>query len=207
MAKRRSVAASTAAQAPLSSALEGEVRERFYERYRDTLRRLAETAPAGLLVRALGAEAEVSGLADALAASVEIPPAHDPLASARARAAGIKSRLLEDAGGAIEVGEVAELLAITPQAVHQRRHRGTLLALQRPNGQWVYPRFQFEPLEIANRIGVVLAAFRVVEPWTRLSVLLTSAPSLGGQRPIDALREGDLEGAIEAVASYGIEAA
>jgi hypothetical protein len=207
MAKRRSVAASTAAQTPQSSALEGEVRERFYERYRDTLRRLAETAPAGLLVRALGAEDEVSGLADALAASVEIPPAHDPLASARARAAGIKSRLLEDAGGAIEVGEVAELLAITPQAVHQRRHRGTLLALQRPNGQWVYPRFQFEPLEIANRIGVVLAAFRVAEPWTRLSVLLTSAPSLGGQRPIDALREGDLEGAIEAVASYGIEAA
>jgi hypothetical protein len=190
-----------------SAALEGEVRERFYERYRDTLRRLAETAPAGVLIRALGAEDEVSGLAGALSASVEIPRAHDPLAAARARAAGIKTRLLAEAGGALEAGEVAELLGITPQAVHQRRHRGTILALQRPNGQWVYPRFQFEPVELASQMGAVLAAFTVTEPWTRLSVLLAGAPSLSGKRPIDALREGDLDGALEAVASYGVEAA
>lgn len=87
--------------------------------------------------------------------------------------------------------------------MHQRRNRGALLAVQRPSGQWVYPRIQFEPIETANRMGVVLSAFKVADPWARLSVLLSRADSLGGGRPIDALREGDVEGAAQAVASFG----
>lgn len=184
--------------------IDRELREKFFERYLETLRRISETAPRDVVLKALGAADEVSGLATALSESVEIPRARDPLARAKARGVEIKRRLLEDAGGALEAGEVAELLGITPQAVHQRRHRGTLLAVQRPNGQWVYPRIQFEPVEIANRIGDVLSAFTVEEPWTRLSVLLSASPSLGGRRPIDALREGDVDGAREAVASYGV---
>lgn len=188
-----------------TQALESEVRGQFMERYQETVRRLAQSAPTGVLVRALGAADELSGLAGALAEVVEIPRAHDPLARARARTAQIKLRLLDDAGGALDAGEVAQLLEISPQAVHQRRSRGTLLAVPRPNGQWVYPRFQFEPVELAQRMGPVLAAFSVDEPWTRLSVLLSRAESLGGKRPLDALREGDLEGAIEAVASFGVQ--
>lgn len=181
-----------------------ELRERFFERYRDTLWRIAERAPREAVAKALGAADEVSGLATVLSESVEIPRARDPLAGAKARAVDVKRRLLEDAGGTLEVGGVAELLGISPQAVHQRRRRGTLLALRRPNGRWVYPRFQFEPVELANEIGAVLSEFSTDDPWTRLSVLLARAPSLGGQRPIDALREGDVEGAREAVSSFGV---
>lgn len=180
-----------------------ELRERFLERYVEALRRIAERAPAGVLLRALGAPDEVSGLAGALSGSVEIPRARDPLARARARAVEIKQRLLEDAGGALGAGEVAELLGVTPQAVHQRRHRGTLLAVPRPNGSWAYPAAQFDPPEMANRIGMVLSAFTTDDPWTRFSVLFSRAESLGGRCPIDALREGDMEGAVEAVASFG----
>lgn len=182
-----------------------EVRERFNRRYQAFLQRFSEAVSAEVLARALAAADERSGLATALAAAVDIPPARDPLGRAKARGIEIRRRLLEDAGGVYEVGEVAEFLGVTPAAVHQRRQRGTLLAVRLPHGQWVYPAFQFDPPELANDIGPVLRAFRVAEPWTKLSVLLSGAPSLGGKRPIDALREGDIEGAVEAVASYGLD--
>lgn len=181
------------------------LRERFASRYQEFLRRFSESIPPEILARALEASDERSGLAVALAEAVEIPPARDPLGRAKARSLEVRRRLLEEAGGAYEVSAVAEFLGITPAAVHQRRHRGTLLAIRAPNGQWVYPAFQFEPPALANEIGRVLTAFRTEEPWTKLSVLLSAAPSLGGRRPIDALRGGDLEGAIEAVASYGLD--
>lgn len=184
-------------------ATEFEVRERFVQRYAATIRRIAEVAPTAVLLKALANSDEVGGLAAALSESLDIPRAHDPLSRAKARATQIKRRLLEEAGGACEAGDVAELLGITPQAVHQRRNRGALLAVQRPNGQWMYPRIQFEPIETANRMGEVLSAFKVNDSWARLSVLLSRTDSLGGRRPIDVLREGDVEGAILAVASFG----
>lgn len=181
------------------------LRERFAVRYQEFVRRFSESVPEEVLARALEASDERSGLAVALAETVEIPPARDPMGRAKARSLEVRRRLLEEAGGAYEVSAVAEFLGITPAAVHQRRHRGTLLAVRSANGQWVYPAFQFEPPALANEIGPLLTAFRPEEPWTKLSVLLSAAPSLGGKRPIDALREGDLEGAIEAVASYGLD--
>lgn len=182
-----------------------EVRERFTRRYQAFVRRFGEAVSADVLARALAASDERSGLAIALAAAIEIPPAKDPLGRAKARSLEVRHRLLEDAGGVYEVAEVADFLGVTPAAVHQRRQRGTLLAVRSPNGQWLYPAFQFDPPDLANGIGPVLTAFRVDEPWTKLSVLLSSASSLGGMRPIDALRAGDVDGAIEAVASYGLD--
>ena len=185
--------------------LERDLRERFASRYREFLQRFSEEVPPEVLVRALEASDERSGLAVALAETVEIPPAKDPLGRAKARSLEVRRRLLREAGGTHEVAAVADLLEITPAAVHQRRQRGTLLAVRTAHGQWVYPAFQFEPPQRANEIGPILTAFRVSEPWTKLSVLLSSAPSLGGRRPVDALREGDVEGAVEAVASYGTD--
>jgi hypothetical protein len=185
--------------------LERDLRERFASRYREFLQRFSEEVPPEVLVRALEASDERSGLAVALAETVEIPPAKDPLGRAKARSLEVRRRLLREAGGTHEVAAVADLLEITPAAVHQRRQRGTLLAVRTAHGQWVYPAFQFEPPQLANEIGPILTAFRVSEPWTKLSVLLSSAPSLGGRRPVDALREGDVEGAVEAVASYGTD--
>lgn len=184
---------------------ERQLRERFADRYQEFLRRFSAEVPADVLARALEAADERSALAVALSQAIEIPPARDPLGRAKARGLEVRRRLLKEAGGAYEVSEVAGLLEITPAAVHQRRQRGTLLAIRTASGQWVYPAFQFDPPELANEIGRVLSAFRVTEPWTKLSVLLSTAPSLGGKRPIDALREGDVEGAAEAVASYGLD--
>lgn len=184
---------------------EREVRERFASRYQAFVRRFSKEVPAYVLMRALEAADERSALGVALAETVDVPPARDPLGRAKARGVEVRRRLLDEAGGTHQVSEVAEALGITPAAVHQRRQRGTLLAIRTANGQWVYPAFQFDPPELANEIGRVLTAFGVAEPWTKLSVLLSAAPSLGGKRPIDALRDGDIEGAVEAAASYGLD--
>jgi hypothetical protein len=181
------------------------LRERFASRYQEFVQRLSEVGPPEVLARALEAADERSALAVALAETVEVPPARDPLGRAKARGLEVRRRLLEEAGGAYAVSEVADLLEITPAAVHQRRARGTLLAIRTANGQWVYPALQFDPPEVANRIGQVLTAFTVDEPWTKLAVLLAGAPSLGGRSPIEALRAGDLEGAEEAAAAYGLD--
>ncbi|HEX8692125.1 MAG TPA: hypothetical protein VF746_06890 [Longimicrobium sp.] len=176
----------------------------FVRRYHQLLERLVEAAPAESIKHALAAADDVGGLAGLLAEVGPIaPPARDPLAAARARGARAKVELLERAGGGLSAGQVAEKLGVTPAAVHARRQRGTLLAVPRANGEFVYPAFQFTEDGTLAGLSRVLQAFGVRGPWTRLSVLLAPADVLGGRTPLDALREGDADGAVLAASTYG----
>lgn len=180
------------------------MRSSFLIRYGDFLERLADSAPQESMQAALAATDEVGGLAGVLASVGPIaPPPRDPLASARARGAAMKAELLERAGGALSAGEVAELMDVTPAAVHARRQRGTLLTVRQANGEFLYPACQFGDDGPLAGLGQVLGAFRVEGAWTRLSVLLAPAPSLQDESPLDALRRGDVAGAVDAVATYG----
>lgn len=173
-------------------------------RYGSLLERLVAHASDESVLEALASADDVGGLARLLARAGPIAaPARDPQAAARARGAAGKVRLLERAGGGLSAGAVAELLGVKPAAVHARRQRGTLLAVAKANGEFVYPACQFGPDGALPGLGRVLAAFTVEGPWTRLSVLLSPAASLGGATPLDALVRGDVDGAAEAVASYG----
>ena len=131
------------------------------------------------------------------------PPPHDPLASAWARGAALKRDLLERAGGGLNAREVATVLGVTPDAVHARHHRGTLLAVQDGTGKFVYPACQFGDEGSLPGLDLVLAAFTVEGAWAHLSVLLSPAPALGGATPLEALRREDVAGAMEAVSGYG----
>lgn len=184
------------------------MRSSFLIRYGHFLERLADSAPQESMQAALAAPDEVGGLASVLASVGPIaPPPRDPLAAARARGAAMKAELLERAGGALSAGEVAELMDVTPAAVHARRQRGTLLAVRQANGEFIYPACQFGEDGPLPGLGQALAAFRVEGAWTRLSVLLSPAPSLQDEPPLDALRRGDVTGAVAAIASYGEQGA
>jgi hypothetical protein len=189
---------------PVPGVADDPLRSAFLTRYGGFLERLAASASPESVQTALAASDEVGGLAGMLASVGPIePPPRDPLASARARGAGMKSELLGRAGGALSAGEVAALMGVTPAAVHARRQRGTLLAVRQANGEFLYPACQFGDEGSLPGLGQVLAAFAVEGAWTRLSVLLSPAPSLDGATPLDALRRGDVAGAVEAVSSYG----
>lgn len=181
----------------------------FIRRYLHVLERVAQQASPEVLQDALAAQDDIGGLASVLerVGATLPPPQPDPLAAARMRAVRIKRELLERAGGAYTTGQVAELLGVTPQAIHGRRMRGNLLALRGPNGDYLYPAFQLTGRGVLPGLAEVLAAFQVEDPWTRLSVLLGPAGRLGGHTPLQALLEGRVADAVHAVAAYGEHAA
>jgi hypothetical protein len=97
--------------------------------------------------------------------------------------------------------EVAELLGVSRQAVHERTQRGSLLALRGADGGMLYPAFQFgssgHPL--AGIAEAVRALTPVVEtPYTIAAWFTSSEPELEGLTPSDWLRDGrDPEAVIE----------
>lgn len=183
----------------------GPIEIAFVRRYTHVLERVAREASTEALEDALAAPDDLGGLVGVLeeVGTTLPPPDPDPLAAARLRAVRMKRELLERAGGAWSTGRVAEFLGITPQAVHGRRSRGTLLGVRAPNGDYVYPVMQFHSHGVVPGMAEVLRAFQVEDPWTQLSVLLSSAGRLGGQTPLQAVLEEHIQEAMEAVASYG----
>ncbi|HEX6368844.1 MAG TPA: hypothetical protein VF006_07925 [Longimicrobium sp.] len=190
--------------APAGAAARNLLAAAFIKRYSSLLERLGQAASDDAIASALAAPDEVGGLAALLAEVGPVTlPATDPLASARARGAQAKVELLRQAGGALRLGEAAHRLGVSPQAVHARRKRGTLLAVPQANGEWLYPACQFGPDGALPGLGAVLEAFGVRGPWTQLSVLLAPAPALGGRTPLQALQAGEPGVAAQAVATYG----
>jgi hypothetical protein len=127
----------------------------------------------------------------------------DPLAAAKARWIRAEQQLLEEAGGTLTAAGVAELLGgIRRQAVEKRRDRGTLLGLRTGGGGYVYPVCQFHRGEVLPGLDRFLAAFPArTDPWQQLNVLLGPTDALGGVRPLDALRNGAVDDAVEAAVS------
>lgn len=79
---------------------------------------------------------------------------------------------------------------VTKQAVSKR---SDLLALTTGSGRKVFPRFQFRGHGTMPGLGEMLAALpeALVSRWTVASWLVSSAQDLEGQRPIDALADGN----------------
>jgi hypothetical protein len=191
-------------QAPVNATARTLLLGAFIRRYGNLLQRLGHVASEQAISDALSASDDVGGLAALLARVGPLdPPPADPLAAARARGAQIKVELLRNAGGGLRLGEAAQQLGVSPQAVHARRKRGTLLAVPQANGEWLYPLCQFGPDGALPGLGAVLQAFQVRSPWTQLAVLLTPFGALGGRTPLQALEAGQAGLAAEAVALYG----
>jgi hypothetical protein len=131
----------------------------------------------------------------------------DPLVEALARGAAVKRELLTSAGGGLTSSQVAGALGITRQGVDKRRLRRALLAVPNGSGEHVYPACQFTPDGVIPGLEAVLRAFRIRSPWTQLSVLIASAPALGGQTLIQALKSGAIERAVAIATSFGEQAA
>ena len=182
----------------------------FLKRSVKMLERVSSAASSEALESALSAPTDVGGLASLLS---DLAPlgvdlsAVDPFVEAMARGAAIKRELLTGGGGGLTSSQVARALSITRQAVDKRRSRRALLAVPNGSGEYVYPACQFTSDGVINGLEEVLRAFRIRSPWTLLSVLLASAPALGGKTLLEALKSGALEKAIAIAASFGEQAA
>lgn len=170
-----------------------------------TIEELAHRASREVIANALEQQTGASTLARFLsdvAADTGLGLA-DPLAPARARAAGVKQQLIDAAGGTYTTEEVARILGIQRQAVTKRERNGQLLAVQGSAGQNLYPRCQFDANGVIPGFEEVLEVLPMENPWTRLSGLLAETPALAGRSILDAVRDGDLDEAIAVAQTLG----
>jgi len=134
------------------------------------------------------------------------PTKQDLLKAARERALARGRRLqisdLEKAGGGLNVQTVAQLLEATPAQVQHLVEQQSLLALPTESGL-VFPAIQFEGNAPVPGLREFLAAFPGRSPWVRLNYLVHPDLRLGGKRPIDSLRRGEIDQVIAAVRLVG----
>lgn len=121
---------------------------------------------------------------------------------ALARGRRLKAADLEKAGGGLTVQAVAQLLETTPAEVERLAEQGALLAVPADDGL-LFPAIQFEGHTPVPGLGEWLAAFPGRNPWVRLNYLVNPDLRLGGRRPIDVLRGGEVGQAIAAARLVG----
>lgn len=181
------------------------MRRAFSRRLHDVVEHLAQTADAATMEEVLGMADAVGGLGVAMQrmATSEAAAVRDPLTPARVRGFAARELLIDRAGGLLRLGEAAERLGVTTQAVTGRRSRETILAVPMPNGEWVYPACQFADHGIVSGIDAFNRAFRDADPWTRLAVLVAPSGRYGGMSALDLLKDGRESDASSIAASYG----
>ena len=110
-------------------------------------------------------------------------------------------RELGPTAGASQVGE---LLGCSRQAINERVHRHTILALPAPTG-YAFPLFQFtgSGQTVPGISEVIRALSDAVEtPHTIAAWLVAPEPELGGEAPIEMLKRGEADPAVTAAERY-----
>jgi hypothetical protein len=173
--------------------------------------RLIDRVDEGSVLRALTAPDNVSALIGFLAspevAGVLAQESRNPLAAALARGVAHRKELLEMDGGTASGQEFADTLGITRQAIDKRRKAGGLLAIPNGSGDWRYPWWQLQDHQVLHGLDQVLATLKSFSSWTQFAFFLTPDERLGSRRPLDLLRDGDLDAAISFAKNYGEQGA
>lgn len=137
--------------------------------------------------------------------------AYEPDARARAvlRGRTFAEADLRAAGGTYGLDEVRVLLnGISRQAVDKRVNEGALLAVPGPHGARRFPTAQFdEHGGVVDGLKAVSKALGASSPWAVLNFLVNGNDGLAGRRPIDVLRDGQIEPVVAAAVSIGQQGA
>jgi hypothetical protein len=107
------------------------------------------------------------------------------------------------AGGALERKEVMARARVSHQTVANWRREGAIIALPRGMRDFVYPACQFTETGLLPGLADVLRASSLRDPWSRLGMLLTRSDRLGRRSPLEALRQGDVDGAVAVARAAG----
>lgn len=133
--------------------------------------------------------------------------AYEPDARARAILRGKQQALadLRANGGAYTLGEVRTLLnGISRQAVNQKVRDGNLLTVPGPGDDHRYPTAQFmSDGRPAPGLKAVQDALPTRSPWAVFNFMIQPDALLDGRKPIDVLKEGNVDRVVEAARRYG----
>lgn len=186
---------------PVLEALEAE--RKIVSDIRTVLRKLA----ASRVLSAATKPADLARLTDK-AFRQEFPSGKpdNRLASAIARGIPARRKLTEDEGGSISAEQAAQVLGISKQAILKRYQKGQLLAWREERQNAVrFPVWQFSDRKVLEGIEEtlqVLNAANRLDDFGRLLFFLSSHGLLGGKRPIDCLRKGEVSRVLQAAQGY-----
>jgi hypothetical protein len=112
---------------------------------------------------------------------------------------------LRDSGGALDLGQVRTLLrGVSRQSVEKRVREGSLLAALGPGNRRYYPAAQFQDDgSIVPGLREVMAALPTRNGYAVLNFLIRPDTRLGGRRPIDLLKAGEIDLVVEAARGMG----
>ena len=181
------------------------VRQAFLDRSVDLLREIADSAPETVIAEALREPTAISTIAHALSESVAAERALDEadrqIAAAIAAGARYKEDLLERAGGAYTAEQLGTVLGLSRQAVNDGRKANLYFGV--PSGQsYAYPKLQVTGSGVLTGLRDFLDAFTLPDPWMQLAVLVERSDRLA-RSPLEALRAGDVSGAVLVAETFG----
>lgn len=123
------------------------------------------------------------------------------------RGAEVRRKLLEAEGGSLSAENAARELNMTKAAVLKRYHNGRLLAWRDEKQHAIrFPAWQFKDGQVLTGLGTVLETLNSgsqLDDFGRLLFFLSNSNFLGGKRPLDCLREGELHKTVQAAEGYG----
>jgi hypothetical protein len=176
---------------------------------RETMKNLRVVVRNLVKIRQLTGMAELVtlGLYLSEAGLQEVPTAADPrYMAAVERGAAVRQRLTEAEGGSLAAEEAAKTLGMSKVAVLKRYQKGKLLAWREERQHAVrFPRWQFHEGKVLEGLEKVLARLNStcrLDDFGRLLFFLSDSRFLGGKRPLDCLREGELHKVLQAAEGY-----
>ena len=129
-----------------------------------------------------------------------------PRARALLRGSQIAAADLKEAGGAFDLEQVQTLLnGVSRQAVEKRVKEGSLLAVPGPSNRRRYPTVQFTRDGLVPGLKEVQEALPTRNPWAVLNFFVRPDERLGGRKPIDVLRLGNVELVVSAARGMGVQ--
>jgi hypothetical protein len=129
------------------------------------------------------------------------------LTGARLRGLRARDALLSAEGGTLGADEVGAVLRISRQAVDKRRAAGKLLALKVGRRGYLYPAWQLVEEGTLAGFEEILALVAEHPPLAQIRFFLSGSHRLGGDRPLDRLRRGDVESVKRAARAFGEQGA
>ena len=133
--------------------------------------------------------------------------AFDPGPRARAILRGLE--LAQDdlrfSGGAYDLEQVRQIMhGVSRQSIEKRVRTATMFSVAGPGNQRRYPVVQFDDDgSVIAGLPAVLAALPTASGFGILNFLIHPDHRLGNRRPIDVLKEGDVESVVLAARAMG----
>lgn len=182
----------------MTTATLDDLEERIIKNIRSALRRVAGASDPANLARLTGI---------AFRQEFPVAKADNRLANAIARGITARQKLIEAEGGSLSAEEAAQELGISKAAMLKRYQKGHIIAWREERQNAVrFPVWQFSDHKVLDGLEEVLKLLNGgsrLDDFGRMLFFLSNMGFLGGKRPLDCLRAGELNKVLQAAEGYG----